>query len=108
MFSSMRSSFHTLIAAGGAFDHEHVGVHVGEVADEDGDGLAEPPSLASPERRGVTVGELEVGRAQPPAESAVIHHVVVQESERLQQLERGADIDDEVDVGSPPAATKPQ
>src|SRR6185503_13524733 len=57
---------------------EHpVGVHAGQVADQDGDALAEPTAFAPPPAAGVLGGELDVdGRGASPGVGAV-HHVVV-------------------------------
>ena len=63
MFSSMRSSSHTGAAVGRRAGDELVGVHVGQVADEDGDALAEAPGLAPPVGPLVVVAEGEVGGA---------------------------------------------
>ena len=92
-------------AGGGRPVEQRVGVDEGQVADEDGEALAE---AARPRRRsaGGVHGVLEdagasTGRA--PAGDAAVHHVVVDEGEGVQQLEGGAGVDDPGVAGSAPA-----
>ena len=73
---------------------QDVGVDVRHVADEDGGPLAEAPVLAAPPGGPVGVGERQVGRAGAPPGGRAVHHVVVDEGERVQHLERRADVDD--------------
>ena len=96
-FSSMRSSFHTASVSGSRSAQHEVGVHVGQVADEDGDALAEPPGLAPPALDVVPRSELEVHGLRAPPGGRAVHHVVVDERERLQQLERSAGVHDPSD-----------
>ena len=73
--------------------HELVGVDEGQVADEDGHALAEAPGLARPALRGVGVGEAQVGGPGAPPGGGAVHHVVVEQGEGVQQLERRAGVD---------------
>ncbi len=66
---------------------ELVGVDEGEVAHQDGHALAEPARLAEPAARLVAVGEGQMGRADTPSGRGAVHHVVVEEGERVEQLE---------------------
>ena len=93
--SSTRSSSKTGRAAGGAVPKQHVGVHEREVADEDRGALAETPGFAAPACRSCAVDELAVDRREPPPLVGAVHHVVVDERERVQQLERRAGVDDD-------------
>ncbi len=72
---------------------ELVGVHEGEVADEDGDALAEAPRLTRPSAGLVLVGEREVRRALAAPHRGPVHHVVVEQGEGVEQLERRAGVD---------------
>ena len=92
MFSSMRSSFHTARAGRRGVVQELVGVHEGEVADQDGHALAEPPRLTEPAARLVAVGEGQMGRADAPSRRGAVHHVVVEQGERVEQLEGRAGV----------------
>ena len=78
---------------------ELVGVDEGEVADEDRDALAEPARFATPIAERVPVGVLEVRGAHAAPNGRSVHHVVVDQRERVQQLERRARIDDDRVVG---------
>ena len=92
MFSSTRSSLK--IVGGGRRDagHEEVGVHEGEVPDEDGHPLAEPAGLAPPAGVDVAGGEVDVdGRAAPP-QPRPVHHVVVEEGEGVEQFQGRAGV----------------
>ncbi len=100
----MRSSSQ-ICRAPGVLGHEPVGEDVREVADEDRDPFAEPPCLAVPVVAVVHVAEGEVRGAPTPPDRGAVHDVVVDERERLEQLQRGAGVDDRVVVGSPPPAT---
>jgi hypothetical protein len=93
MLSSTRSSFHTATASHGARLEEHVGVDEGEVAHQDGHALAEPAGLADPAALLVPVGEDQVGGPLAPPGGRAVHDVVVEEGERLEQLERRAGVD---------------
>ena len=70
-----------------------IGVDEGEVADQDRDPLAEPPRLAGPFVLGVDVAEDVVGGRLTATAGGIVHHVVVEQRERVHQLERGAGID---------------
>ena len=91
----MRSSSNTRRAATWRLAEQHVGVHEREVADEDRRALAEPARLAAPAplpraSRSPTCGS----RGALGAWLGAVHHVVVDERERVQQLERRAGVDD--------------
>ena len=107
--SSRRSSCHTAAASARDVAEQHVGVDEGEVADEDGDALAEAAGLAPPvagrrARRRTRRGS--VGGAA--ARVGPVHHVVVDEGEGVEQLEGGAGVDEPGSSGSPPAPTNAQ
>ncbi len=92
--SSVRSSFHIRHTASGAPDEQLVGEHEGEVADEDGDTLAEAPRLPRPAGAAVLVGVHRVSGGGAAPSGGVVHHVVVEQGERVHQLERGAGVED--------------
>src|SRR5690606_3902170 len=83
----------------GRVPHHQVGVDVGEVADQDGDALAEAALLAPPLLGGVPVGEGQVRRPGAAACRRAVHDVVVEQGERLEELEGGAGVDHRRVVG---------
>ena len=80
-------------------DHEAIGEHLGEIADEDGDTLAEPTRFPAPSAVVMGGGELGVDGERTPTGLAAIHDVVVDQGEGVQQLEGCARIDDGVVAG---------
>ena len=76
-----------------------IGVDEGEVADEDRRPFPEAPRLAAPTGLTVLHAEALVDRRQATAQPGAVHHVVVHERERVQELERGAGVDHERIVG---------
>ena len=66
-----------------------VGPDHAEVADEHGDGLAEPAGVASVAGGGVLFGERDVRGGPAAAGGGRVHHVVVHQGEGVQQLQRG-------------------
>ncbi len=98
-FSSMRSSFQISHAVGVGSREQAIGVDEREIADQDRNALAEPSRLTGPPRCTMMLGEHDVrGRLAAPARR-VVHHVVVEERERVHQLERCAGVDDDLVVG---------
>ncbi len=73
--------------------HQDVGVHEGEVADEDGCALAEPTGLAPPAGALVLGDEGAVHRGLAATSVRSVHDVVVDQREAVEQLERGAGVD---------------
>ena len=76
-----------------------VGVDEREVADEDRHALAVPARLAGPTVRTVFGGGHDVRGRLVPAGVGVVHHVVVEQRERMHQLEGGAGVDVDLIVG---------
>ena len=74
---------------------QDVGVHEGEVADEDRRALAVPAGLAAPPLDVVAGHEAAMDRRETSTQVRTVHDVVVHERERVQQLERGAGVDDD-------------
>ena len=110
MLSSMRSSCQSAASSGGAVGQQLVGVDEGQVAGQDGDALAEAAGLAGP-GRGRRGGRRTGGgrRERPGAPPSRPSRRRGSRAKRLEQLERGAGVDDRAGrSGSPPAATKPQ
>ena len=109
MLSSMRSSCHSAAQLGWPVGQEQVGVDEGQVADQDRHALAEAAGLAGPDGVGVAVGEPAVHGGRAAADGRAVHDVVVDEGEGLEQLERGAGIDDRAGRrGRRRRPTKPQ
>ena len=93
--SSIRSSFHSAQTLGRGPDHQLVGEHEGQVADEDGHALAEAPRTRRPShRRDAGRCRRRASSARPARAGRVVHHVVVEEGEGVHQLERRAGVDD--------------
>ena len=72
---------------------QHVGVDVGQVADEDRHALAVATVLAPPAAGLVLTAELDVGRRGAGGVGSV-HDVVVHQGEGVEQLEGGPGVDD--------------
>ena len=85
----MRNWSKTSSTAGEAPRIERVRVHEREVADEDRHSLAEAAGLAAPACADVTAGEVPVHRVAIATRVGPVHHVVVDERERVHELERG-------------------
>jgi hypothetical protein len=60
---------------------EVIGVDEGQVADEDGDALAEAPGFAPPAVEGVHGLELDVDGVGAPPGAGAVHDVVVHQGE---------------------------
>ena len=97
--TSRRSSVNTSMASMRRVAQHLVGVDEREVADEDRGAFAEAPRLAAPVGLGVQPLEVTVDRGQAAATVGVVHHVVVNQGERVQQFERGAGVDHRRIVG---------
>ena len=96
-------------------EHELVGVHEREVADEDRDAFAEPPRLGRPPGGGVLGRVHGVRGRDAAAAGGVVHDVVVEQREGVHQLERRAGVDDALVAGvasrtdeAPVAERRPQ
>ena len=92
----------------GQLGDQVVGLGMGEIADQHRDALAEPPRIA--ERAGVQVQLRREGvhRRLAAARGRLVHHVVVDQGEDVQQLERGGRLDDPVVTAlSPVPAGRP-
>ena len=72
---------------------ERVGEHEGEVAGEDRQSFAVSSAVTCPSGRGVTHREAHVQRRVAPPHGAAVHDVVVDEGERVEQLEGGAHVE---------------
>ena len=84
---------------------QDVGVHEREIADEDRGAFTEASRFAPRLRLlRVVIDVRPVHRCVPPPRVGAVHDVVVHERERVQQLERGADVDDDGIVGIAPRA----
>ena len=90
--------------AGRSRPHQQVGVGAREVADQDRDAFAEATRLAAPAGVAMCAHESLVHRVEPAAGSGSVHDVVVDQRERVQQLERGTDVDDDRIVVAPTGA----
>ena len=66
-----------------------VGPGQAQVAEQDRRPLPEPVGVPAPARRAVHAREASVGRCPTAAQVGVVHHVVVDQGARLQQLQRG-------------------
>ena len=93
MLSSMRSSFHSRNRLDRCPLHQLVGVHEGEITDEDRHTFAEAAGFPRPAGRGVFGRRQGVRRRLPPPRGRVVHHVVVEQRERVHQLQGGTRID---------------
>ena len=80
--------------------HERVGVDEREVADEDRHPFTEAARLAAPACVDVATGEVPVHRVAIAAGVGAVHHVVVDERERVHELERGRGVDHRGRVGA--------
>ena len=93
-----------LVGGGRGAGQQLVGVDERQVADQDGDALAEAPGLAPPAVEGVAGLELDVDRVGAPAGGRAVHDVVVHQGEGVQQLQGGAGVDDGGVVRAPAGA----
>jgi hypothetical protein len=72
---------------GRCLGHQLIGVHECQVAHQNGHALTESPGLASPFGVAVVAGEHGVGGGFTSTACGVVHHVVVEQGERVHQLE---------------------
>ncbi len=79
--------------------HQLVGVDECQVADQDRHALAESACLTGPAVGGVTGGEHGMAGRFAASAVGVVHHVVVEQGERVHQLERRSGVDDDGVVG---------
>ena len=95
----------------GQLGDQVVGLGVGQVADQDGDALAEARRAAARRAVQVQLGGQGVHRRLAAPGGRLVHHVVVDQGEDVQQLQGGAGLDHVVvrrPARWPPAATQPQ